>query len=549
MRFGVWGTGFRNFIGRNLGAQPNGWLWAAVGLILAGYLSVAVLFALFTPAWQAPDEPAHYNYVAHIAAGQGLPILDVGDYDQAYLQALIDNRFPPSHPIDPIQYESHQPPLYYISAAPVYWLGGGRLLILRLYNVLLGAGTLLLIFLIVHTIFPAQPSISLGSMALAAFLPMHVAMMAAVNNDALAELLIAASVLALVRWVRAQDRNQARPRQLLILGGLIGLALVTKSTAYILLPLAVLTLTGVTWQNQPGLPLLARVRRMVGPLLWVLLPALAIALPLWIRNMAIYGGVDFLGLTWHDAVVVGQPRTGEWIALYGWNAYWDRAIEFTFKSFWGVFGWMGIFMDGRVYMVLAIFTGVLFFGGLWAAIRLLLGWPDSELDRFQLQAVAVLGVLSLGALAGYVWYNLGFVQHQGRYLFPGLSGIAFFLALAWREVLRPAQGAVTGILAGALTLAVVAVGWISGSLDKWLLLATATTTVLLLVQAGCIFLVHRAGTESGLGRLVRRPWINWTLATVSSVAWLTPFFLLYLLDLAIPFAYILPQVWVAGLNV
>ncbi len=533
---GARGTGSQNFF--EYQAWSGRWLWAGVGLILAGYLSVALLFALNTPAWQAPDEPAHYNYVAHIAAGQGLPILDVGDYDQTYLRALIDNRFPPNHPIDPIQYESHQPPLYYISAAPVYWLADGRLIFLRLYNVLLGAGVLLLIFLIVYTIFPDRPTISLGSMGLAAFLPMHVAVMAAVNNDALAELLIAATVLALVYWVRAMDRGHAQPRHLLIVGGLMGLALVTKSTTYILLPLAVLTVAGVTWQQDRN----QGAKALTTNLLLVLLPALAIAAPLWLRNMAIYGGVDFLGLKWHDAVVVGQPRTAEWIALNGLGAYWDRAVDFTFKSFWGVFGWMGIFMDGRVYLALTLFTGVLFLGGLWAAIRMLLGWPDSELDRFQLQSVAVLALLSLGALAGYVWYNLGFVQHQGRYLFPGLSGIAFFMALAWREVLRPAQGAVTGLLVGALTLAVGGVGWLTGNLDKWLLLFTGLTCVLLLVQAAASALVEGAHTDSGLGQLIHRPWVHWSLTAVSSVAWLTPFVLLFLLDLAIPFVYILPQV-------
>lgn len=537
---GARGTGSQTFFEHKVWSP--GWLWAAVGLILAGYLSAALLFALNTPAWQAPDEPAHYNYVAHIASGQGLPILDVGDYDQAYLRALVENRFPPSHPIEPIQYESHQPPLYYISAAPVYWLADGRLIFLRLYNVLLGAGVLLLIFLIVHTIFPDRPTISLGSMALAAFLPMHVAMMAAVNNDALAELLIAATVLALVRWMRAQDRGQAHPRHLLTVGGLMGLALVTKSTTYILLPLVLLTILGVCRKRLNA----QDAQALATNLLLALLPALVIAAPLWLRNMTLYGGLDFLGLKWHDAVVLGQPRTAEWIALNGLGAYWDRAVDFTFKSFWGVFGWMGIFMDGRVYLALTIFTGVLFLGGLWAAIRMVLGWPDSELDRFQLQSVAVLALLSLGALAGYVWYNLGFVQHQGRYLFPGLSGIAFFMALAWREVLRPAQGAVTGLLVGVLTLAVGAVGWLTGNLDKWLLLFTGLTGVLLLVQSAAGTLVQRAQVDSGLGQLIHRPWVRWPLTAVSSVAWLTPFLLLYLLDLAIPFAYVLTQV--GGVN-
>ena len=36
-------------------------------VILAGYFIVAGLFAIRVPAWQAPDEPAHYNVVRQIA--------------------------------------------------------------------------------------------------------------------------------------------------------------------------------------------------------------------------------------------------------------------------------------------------------------------------------------------------------------------------------------------------------------------------------------------------------------------------------------------------
>ena len=43
--------------------RPRAWLAA----ILVAYLVSAVLYAWNTPAWQAPDEPAHYNYIAHIA--------------------------------------------------------------------------------------------------------------------------------------------------------------------------------------------------------------------------------------------------------------------------------------------------------------------------------------------------------------------------------------------------------------------------------------------------------------------------------------------------
>ncbi len=31
-----------------------------------------------------------------------------------------------------------------------------------------------------------------------------------------------------------------------------------------------------------------------------------------------------------------------------------RAFSFTFKSFWGVFGWMGVFLDERIYTALLL---------------------------------------------------------------------------------------------------------------------------------------------------------------------------------------------------
>ncbi len=51
--------------------------------ILAVYFVLAGLFAVNTPAWQAPDEPAHYNYVAYVAEQGGFPVLHFGDYPHA----------------------------------------------------------------------------------------------------------------------------------------------------------------------------------------------------------------------------------------------------------------------------------------------------------------------------------------------------------------------------------------------------------------------------------------------------------------------------------
>ena len=84
--------------------------WPAA-VILVVYLVVGSLYAAGTPIWQAPDEPAHYNYIRSLAEGEGLPVMESGDYDQAYLSRLTSEAFPPELSVLPLEYEDHQPPL------------------------------------------------------------------------------------------------------------------------------------------------------------------------------------------------------------------------------------------------------------------------------------------------------------------------------------------------------------------------------------------------------------------------------------------------------
>ena len=160
-----------------------------IGIIIA-YAVIAVLFALRTPAWQAPDEPAHYNYIRQVANGTLIPVLEEGDWDNNYLEQLKSARFEPSllDRLETIQYEDHQPPLYYLLEAPVYALTGGSLIALRLLSVIIGAGVVLCAFGVGKAMLPDRPQIALGAAAFVAFLPQHVAVLSAVDNDGLSEL-------------------------------------------------------------------------------------------------------------------------------------------------------------------------------------------------------------------------------------------------------------------------------------------------------------------------------------------------------------------------
>ncbi|MEX1018008.1 MAG: hypothetical protein WDZ49_00035 [Litorilinea sp.] len=562
-----------------------------LALVIIAYLIIGVRFAYFTPDWQAPDEPAHYNYITHIAATGRLPVLASGDYNQEYLSLLVDTQFTHKLSIAPLRYENYQPPLYYLLATPVFWATGGNLLALRLFGVAIGLFSIVLLYLCLELAFPGKTLIPLGAAAFAALLPMHVAMLASVNNDGLAGMLLLGALLVLLHWLRDQfyrtdsgasaddhlaDAPQPSPLPaytptpgarawyrrrplLLLLGILLGLGMITKIYAYVVLPIAWLAVFATLWiEPRVGIHA-ARTQRLQETLraadwrnampalrttLWIIVPALIIALPMWARNIYLYGGWDFLGLTWHDAVVVGQLRTQDFIETFGWVEYSERAYSFTFKSFWGVFGWMGVFMDERIYTALLIFSGAIFMGILWATVRFISGGSDTDMDFFQLSVLCLLGLILVAVSLSYLWYNLKFVQHQGRYFLWGLLPISVIVALGWREVLQPLQGLITGMLAAVLAGAMLGTGYMTGGPDKWTVLSIGILSLALLIQPLLLMnsLRYTPGwLPTGLATLLQRPAVVWLFQWLRRLVWALPFFLLFLLDLLIPSIFIVPQ--------
>lgn len=424
--------------------------------ILATYLVIGVLFAVNTPAWQAPDEPAHYNYVHFVAVHGALPVLQPGDYDQAQQMQAIDARFGPGSSIAAFRYEFHQPPLYYVLAAPIFRLTAGALLPLRLFSVFLGALLLLVIYRAAALI--VRPALALGVMAFVAFLPMHVAMLSAVNNDSLAELLMAVMLWQCLHLLLHPPRQSLRPW--FGLGAIAGLGLITKSTVYGLLPMLGVTLI-VAWRDQ--LRPAGDKRRDASIFLAVMAPLLLLALPWWLRNLAVYGGTDFLGLNRHDDIVLGQLRTAEFLAQQGWISLVTRFTTWTFRSFWGQFGWMSVLLDGRIYTALLILSTATAVGALAELRRV---WREGR-DTVR-RAILILSLAALGAVGGYLWYNLGFVQHQGRYLFPALLAFAVGWAVGLAALARPGVSRAAALVAaagGLLTLILAPGRW---SLLLWI---------------------------------------------------------------------------------
>lgn len=436
-------------------------------VILIGYALLGSLYAFLTPAWQVPDEPAHYNYIRHLAEEKRFPRLEEDAYDHALFERLVAERFPASAPLHELKYESHQPPLYYLLAVPVYRAGNGSLTIVRLFSLVLGAGIILCAYAVTRWIYPHQPSIALGAAAFVAFLPQHNAMMAGVNNDSLAGLLSAALLYLSIRILQGAFNGS---RHMLLAGVVLGLGLITKTTVY---PMAAVVLAAVWghWRLGRDDPLRhAVVRSMV-----VMLPALLIAAPWWIRNVLAYGWPDMLGLIRHDLVVEGQARTADWIVGHGWWPWLKHWLILTFQSFWGQFGWMSVPMDFRIYYALALVTALALLGCVL---------PREQVShRKHAPGVYLLTLQFALALLAYIAYNAVFMQPQGRYLFPAVIPIAIVFAIGLYRLSQSTRIREASFVLFAFMFLLVAYGLFRGDVKGWYAMITAFIGVVLYIAS------------------------------------------------------------------
>lgn len=387
-------------------------------LIVGMYLVLAVRYATETPDWQVPDEPAHYNYIRQLEDG-AIPVIRMGDWDTEYQNTLTSTGFNPIHlnELDRIQYEDHQPPLYYILATPIFAASDGNLTTLRLFSVFIGLGVILASFAVLYRLFPEMPLLALGVAAFIAFLPQHLSFLSGVNNDPLAGLMVG---LILLRVVTYLQKPTVQKQDAILLGVLVGLACLTKVTVYFLAGVVGVAILLRGWREKWSRPVAIQ---QIG---LFLLPALVMGGVWWGRNLSVYGGTDFLGLQRHDEVAAGQLQTADYIErdLNGNRTqYYKNYAYTTFHSFWGQFGWMAIPMPTRIYRILL--GGVLF---------CLMGFGLFALQNYRhwqrpQKEMLFLLMLTLGLVgAAYLLYNRQFVQFQGRYLYPALIPMGFLLA-------------------------------------------------------------------------------------------------------------------------
>jgi len=407
----------------------------ALGGIILLYALLATHYNLTVPLFETPDEPWHFAYVQHLARGGGLPVqssVTPGLWRQEgsqpplyYLAAALliapldSNDFPAGWPANP--HAAIGLPLaegnknFVIHNPTVEHTPGGTTLAMHLVrglSTLLGAFTLLAVFRLGRAVFGQPVLPSLLSVALVACNPQFLFIHAAVSNDPMATVTASWSLVAIVeRW---QQQAQPRPTRMALLLGLAALSKVSNLGLMAILGLAAIW----EWGQQQPKPFSWSAWRQV---LWqpsirsslrVLVIALAIIFPWYLRNLLLYG--DLLGLGTMLAIVQGNSSS---------LADFLRHNEGLELSFWGVFGWFNILAPHQFYTVIKALDRVALAG------LLLLLWRSRGRPGLPLTLLAAwLGVMLL-ALAR--WATLT-PAAQGRLLFPAIAGIGILLVAGLR---------------------------------------------------------------------------------------------------------------------
>jgi 4-amino-4-deoxy-L-arabinose transferase-like glycosyltransferase len=358
------------------------WLCALVAL------ANGLAWSIIVPPFQVPDENAHYAYVQQVAERGTLPHQAANEgplspREDAMLGAvgfytIIGEPHNPA-PFSQLQQNgieatakrklsargdgdaltaTNNPPLYYaLEAIPYKLTPSGsvldRLATMRALSAVMGALTVLLIFLFLRELLPGTPLAWSGGALVAAFQPLFGFMSGGVNNDDLLYLMAAGVLWALARAFR----RGLTPSTGALLGAFLGLGLVTKLTLLGFVPgvaLAVLLLLRRGWSGDRATALRgagAALGLGAGPsVLYLLLNH-----TVWHRS-AIPGGVGSVAATAGRIFSFREEVSHIWQLYlprlwlhpqFGYFPLWDT----WFKGLVGRFGWLDYVFPGWVYYI------------------------------------------------------------------------------------------------------------------------------------------------------------------------------------------------------
>jgi 4-amino-4-deoxy-L-arabinose transferase-like glycosyltransferase len=385
-------------------------------LLIATYFVMAIVFSTAVPIYEAPDEPGHFELIAHLVNTKSLPVQSVTERNYAhhpplyYLLAALparlsdinDNRTMPQLKPDFVWPGQGSPAVAFHHTAETFPYNG-RVLAFHLsrgISLLSGVLTVLLTLLIGWLLFPNRKEIGLAATALVAFNPQFLFVTSTVNNDSLLVAASTGTVWQLLRTLNLPDHL----REWAFLGIWAAVAILSKSPG-----LVVVGLIAFYW--------FTTMRQATISSFFKSGATLTIAFMLlsgwwFIRNQQLYGD-PFGWQVYREAWAVNLRTTPVTVNELA------SLLMTQFKSTWGVFGWMNIYFPNWVYF--AIGTGLVIAAVGWTIV---LGTGKfNSLNTTQKRAFVIFVVYVLFQEAFIIYQNTihNSTLAQGRFMLPVIA--------------------------------------------------------------------------------------------------------------------------------
>jgi len=426
-------------------------------------LAQGIIYALIQPVWSRVDEAQHYHYVQYLSQNLTLPtegqtfvspeVVDVSLKSNQWGWRAAGELSTPVY-LNPsawitvpgelddqarekwvrrnlweFNYESMQPPLYYAINVPVYTALPDdsfiKLYGMRLLSALLASAMVPLTWLTAREAYPESRLVVYGAPVAMLMVQGYALNMSQITNDALTVPLTAGAVLLLLRMVA----RGFTWRRSLVIGLVIGAALLTKMTTIFLLPVTLAALAlPVLYKREKTTKALAQAVIIYGIAAAVLMP--------WItHNFVVYG--DATGASAARPLMssffisplesISSLRLDELLPTF-----WFGEPVFPFP-FWA-YAWVAV----GTAMVVAI-LGILYYyfsagGRATAAVPGSNGagqTPDARLPVNFMVAAFVVGV----AFNLLIPFGSGIGGIPGRYLYPLIPAAAFLLVFGMEQML------------------------------------------------------------------------------------------------------------------
>jgi hypothetical protein len=437
------------------------------------YIILTGLLIWRVPLGAAPDESAHWDYIAYVAENHSLPVFKITkapDYG----------------------YEFHQPPLYYVLNAPLWnafhssyaskisniiskhaaplrkifdGIDGAKYAT-RVFSLICGALCIFFLWDALKVLFPSRPEITILATLFAGLWPLHQAIGASGSNDALTGL-----ASAILLWIIAKATKDGwQWRHSIWLGIAAGLAILTKSSSLVPAFAAFGGAVHLLWRGHKNNPGGKSTFMAVVPQIGLALLLALLVGGWWLaRNQMLYGDPLAMGV-FQKAFTQSSPGPFLFFANgISVPTYLRALLSITFCTFWGLFagpntalqilnpfgsqGANSAALPAIPFVLIFLIASIFGVWGIWRKLR-------GGIDKSTFTHIVLTWWMIEFALVALSWlqFNTHFFQAQARYFHPAMLPIVAGICYGWvniwgiKEKKLSVASAVVGIAMIAVTI-------------------------------------------------------------------------------------------------